>query len=215
MQSMSFRVLGFRVEVRPTFLILLGVFLLFQLQGGRDWYLIVSWPVVVFASIVLHELGHALMCRWLGVRVVGAIQLHGLGGHVRHDRTHPRRQLAISLAGPFAGLLLGGVVVLLAMVLPVDQPEVAEVVRQILWVNIGWSLINLLPMMPLDGGNAWRSALALVTSERNAWRIAAMTGLVLGLTVMAVSYSQNLGMFLVLIGGYVAYQNYQLYQQVA
>lgn len=215
MQSWSFELLGFRVNVQPTFLLLLGVYLLFQLQVQEPLSAIVSWALVVFFSILIHELGHALVARRFGLRV-GDIEIHGLGGHVTHARTTPRRQLAISLAGPFAGLTLGFGTLALSLVLPPTSGFVSELISDILFVNIVWSVINLLPMYPLDGGNALRSGLSLFTTERSAWRVTAMCGITLGIAAVILGYTGTFGgTFMIFLGGYVAWQNMQVYQHFA
>ncbi len=215
MQSWSFELFGFRVDVQPTFLLLLGVYLLFQLQVQEPLSAIVSWALVVFFSILLHELGHALVARRFGLRV-GDIVIHGLGGHVTHARTTPKRQLAISLAGPLAGLTVGLVTLGVALVIPPAPGFAASLVGDILFVNIVWSVINLLPMYPLDGGNALRSALSLVTSERSAWRVTAMCGITCGIAAVILGYTGAFGgTFMMFLGGYVTWQNVQVYQQFA
>ncbi|MEO0605827.1 MAG: site-2 protease family protein, partial [Myxococcota bacterium] len=109
----SFDVLGFRVNVQATFLILVGIYVLYGLEAGAPLFVLASFAAVVFVSIVWHELGHATVARYLKVPV-GEIHLHGLGGHVTTARTDSRRQLMISLAGPFAGLALGGIAIAVA-----------------------------------------------------------------------------------------------------
>mgnify|MGYP000099900529 CR=1 FL=1 len=211
MNSVRFELLGFPVTIQPAFFGLLAIYLLFSLQARQPVYALVSFCCVVFVSILVHELGHALMARQYQLRVDG-IWLHGMGGHVRHGVGSTGQALAISLAGPFAGLALGGIVWAVAPYLP-PGPVMATVVGDLLWVNIGWSIFNLLPMMPLDGGNALRSALALRWPRVTATRWAASVGMLLGagLAVLGLQYDM---IFVLFIGGLSAYQNYQVLQQL-
>jgi Zn-dependent protease len=206
-----FELLGFPVRVQPAFAFLLAIYALFSLQARQPIYALVSFSVVVFVSILVHELGHALVARRYRLRV-GDIVLHGMGGHVTHSPGSASQSLAISLAGPVAGLCLGLLVWAMVPLLP-PNPIVSTVVGDLLWVNIGWSLFNLLPMMPLDGGNALRSALQLRFSRVQSTRWAATTGLVLGV-LLAIAGLRFDMIFVLAIGGFSAYQNYQVLQQL-
>jgi len=211
MDDLRFRLLGFPVSVQPAFLMLLGIYALFALQRQEPLYAMISWSVVVFVSILVHELGHAQMARTFRVPVQG-ITLHGFGGHVTHGGGASAGQsLAISLAGPFAGLALGFGTLALSPMLP-SNAVVGTIVGDLLWVNIGWSIVNLLPMMPLDGGNALRSALSLKWSRYKATRWAAMSGVTVGLVLVAVGLKTS-GIFLALIGGYSVYLNWNTLQE--
>lgn len=215
MQTVSFRMFGFQVNVQPGFLILLGVYALFAIQAQEPLVLLASWCVVVFLSILLHELGHAAVSRRLGLRV-GTIEIHGFGGHVTHAPTTPANQLMISLAGPGAGFLIG--LPLLGAQLSgwiPDEPLVQAIVRDIVWVNVGWGVVNLLPMMPLDGGNALRSLLALRVAQGTAWKVTALLGAALGIGLAVWGYATpGVGIFLLFIGGWAAWHNIQILQQL-
>jgi len=76
----------------------------------------------------------------------------------------PGRSIAISLAGPCAGFVVGAVVLGLGAAGAVPRGTIAAMAyRQLLWVNVGWGILNLLPMLPLDGGNVLTQALQGVT----------------------------------------------------
>ena len=211
MDDIRFKLFGFTVTVQPAFLGLLLIYALFSLQRQEPLYALISWSVVVFVSILIHELGHAAVARRFRIPVHG-IFLHGFGGHVTHaGGAPPSQQLAISLAGPGAGLTLGAAVWALAPFLP-SHPVVWTIVQDLLWVNVWWSLVNLLPMMPLDGGNALRSGLSLKWSRYKSTRWSAMTGAGLGALFAAYGFSSG-SLFIGLIGGFAAYHNWNLLQQ--
>jgi len=201
--------MGFHVNVRAGFLMLCAFYLLFGLSQKDPIWSIGSFCLVVFVSIVLHELGHAFMCRRLKVPV-SDVEIHGFGGHVTHARSTARNQLLISLAGPGAGLSVG-----LPLLIPfymMEMPEVAMVVlTQILWVNVGWSLVNLIPMKPLDGGNAFHALMDMYTDARQAAYITGILGLILGIIIAVVGWRVGM-MVLAAIGLYVAYINFQAVQ---
>jgi Zn-dependent protease len=188
--DLNFQVLGFPVRVHPFFWLiglLLGIGLA---QGENAGVNLLIWFVVLFGSILLHELGHALMIRRFGRDAY--IVLHGLGGlaiegrprgeyeygfepysSFRQART-PQQQILISAAGPGIQLLLALAIVVIVLatggqlhvfwegVVPIPIPvlggelkgeaNLANLVFLLLQVNIFWPIINLLPVLPLDGG---------------------------------------------------------------
>lgn len=155
---MSFRLFGVPITIRWYFW--LGAALL-GLAGSRPLVLLPLWIGVVLVSIVVHELGHAFAAARYGVSP--AITLHAMGGVCVHPAFRSTRldRAFISLAGPAAGLLLGGLVYALAtLALPPDLPLVpAVVVSDLINVNIAWSIINLAPVLPFDGGHVMEEIL--------------------------------------------------------
>jgi len=158
-----FHVAGFPVRIRPLF------FLAVLATGwglAHDVAQLALWTVVVFVSILAHELGHALAFRRYGSPA--RIELHGLGGtaHAEDSGRLTHRQLAwVSFAGPGAGFVLGGLVWTAARLAPPGATDgrVGQVVDMLLLANVGWGLFNLLPFQPLDGGH-------LLASLVRAWR---------------------------------------------
>lgn len=210
---LRFEIFGFTVNVQHTFALLLGVFALFDLQNQVPLWGIATFGVIVFTSIVIHELGHAAMARSLKVRV-GEIHLHGMGGHVTHAHSKPRNNLLISLAGPGAGLAVGLPLLALYIWGPFDSWEADLLFSQLLFVNVGWSLFNLAPMAPLDGGNALRSALQLRMGPTRAEKLASIVGMVTAGLVAAYGFTVG-WTILALFGAYFGWMNYQRYQRLA
>jgi Zn-dependent protease len=145
------RIFGIPVRIEPVFVVIV---LLLGLGPGTDATLLAGWTVIVFASVLLHELGHAFAFRAFGARP--SIVLYGLGG-VTSGRSPERRwqSVVVSLAGPVPPLLLVG---LPAYVLADSDWARASDHRYVLlhmavWVNLWWGLVNLLPLLPLDGGH--------------------------------------------------------------
>ena len=128
---------------------------------------------MVFVSILLHELGHALVARAFGAKP--NITLYAMGGLTSYQGARMSRvqETVISAAGPGAGIALGGAVWLATQSLHLaGNPRL--LVSQILWVNIGWSVINLLPVVPFDGGHI----LAAVLGPRRALTTAVVSAIV-------------------------------------
>ncbi len=124
------------------------------------------WVGVVLVSVLVHELGHAIAMRASGVS--SRIVLHGFGGLTIPSAAIPSRakRITVDLAGPLSGLLLLGVpAVWLARTLPDPSAPVEIVLLSLVWVNVAWSLVNLLPILPLDGGNVTKELLDVATGD--------------------------------------------------
>jgi Zn-dependent protease len=123
---------------------------------------------VVFGSILVHELGHALVATRIFRLGPAQILIHGFGGLTRFRPPEKSWQAFVTaLAGPSAGLLLGLVAVVIALVVPVSG-RVEGLLHVVATINIFWSLFNLLPMLPLDGGNMLLHALQMATAPATA-----------------------------------------------
>jgi len=140
---------GFPIEINLSFLMLLA--LVFLAFGGIAGVVIVC---LAFASVLLHELGHALVARQLGVRVSG-IELGFFGGAakmVELPRT-ANHELAIAAAGPAVSLVLAGLGLGLGAVTHVP------LIAWLGWTNLILALFNLIPALPMDGGRILRALL--------------------------------------------------------
>jgi Zn-dependent protease len=148
------------VLVRPVFFIvpLIGAF---QLGAAQ----VAIWAAVVFVSVLLHELGHAWAMRAFGFEP--AIELHGMGGATHwppNASPTAKMHLLVSLSGPGIQLVLG-VLVLVASRAMTLSPTLAFVAQQLVWVNIVWALVNLLPILPWDGGQSLDAFIRLVSKS--------------------------------------------------
>ena len=155
---------GIPVRVDPTF------FVIIALLGINPYdvrpLLVVTWVAIAFGSVLLHELGHAVVFRHYGVRP--SITLYGLGGLTSGEgRLTPTQGILVSLAGPVSALVLLGLPAWwLQSSGAVSGADARTILAQVVWINVGWSVLNLLPILPLDGGNVLRSGLDLVTKGR-------------------------------------------------
>lgn len=208
MQPITFRLFGFPVRVVPGFFLFLAMIAIIELGRMSTLGEIASWCAVITVSLVVHELGHALVSRGLGVRVHG-IELAFMHGSATHDRTTPKRQLAISLAGPAAGFGLGAVGLGLAFAAgAIDGgpawglPAIEHIGRDLLTVNLMYGLFNLLPILPLDGGNALRSAASWGWGPATGLKVAAIVG-TLGAGALAFFGLANGAYTLALIAGWM------------
>jgi Zn-dependent protease len=143
------RMLGFPVEVNLSFLLLLAV--VFLTMGGLAGLFVVG---LAFAGVLLHELGHSLVARKLGVPVSG-IELSFFGGAAKMvdlPRT-ANHEIAIAAAGPAVSLGLAGLGFGLGAL--ASSPLLALIG----WINLIIAGFNLIPALPMDGGRILRALL--------------------------------------------------------
>jgi len=204
---LRFKVGPFPVLVYPWFIlsaILLGA------GYGFGWQM-AAWIFVVFVSVLVHELGHAVVGRLFGGRP--EIRLEAFGGVTLPQfatRPGPGRQFVLSFAGPIAGLLLGALAYALARLLPPARGSVsAWVVAQFVWVSLLWAGFNLLPILPLDGGNM---LLAFVEGVRRKPSVALVSWISVAISIAvagAVIWLLGPEPFILLWLGLFALQNWQ------
>lgn len=176
------RLAGFPIRLGWSFLLLLGFVAL--TAGGLGG---VFLTLLTFGSVVLHELGHALVARRLGVRIAG-IDLHFLGGAalmVDPPRS-ARDEIAIAAAGPAVSLALAGLGFGLGNLLG------APLIVHLGWVNLILGLFNLVPALPMDGGRILRAVLARRMSFANATEAAVKVSRVFAVLfgVVAIAFGQ-------------------------
>ncbi len=244
--DLHFSVLGFPVRVHPLFW-LMGLFFGFNAEQP---IMILIAIFVVFVSILIHELGHALMMRRFGreshivLYMMGGLAIEGSGSSFGGFRSRGSRttyeQVLISAAGPGAGFVLAAIVVavLYAMggsielyylkgIFPIPHANLAHDPAEaqqnynltrfldlVLWFNIVWGAVNLLPVFPLDGGQIAQTL--MVASDpwggltRSLWLsviVGGITAVVGGLLFESI--------YMVLLFGSLAYSSYVALQQVS
>lgn len=160
--DLHWRMFGAEVRIRPVFwasCVLLGVIFYRDPEVGgmaMFWF----WVAAVLFSLIVHETSHILMARLFGTRL--RVVLAGLGGQVYglEERKWWQRVL-ILLSGSLGNLLLLGILwAITAIPLPNDQLSLewrsflGNAAKVSMWINAFWSLLNLLPLWPLDGGRA-------------------------------------------------------------
>ena len=171
------------------------------------------WVAIVFGSVLMHELGHALTGMAFGL--APSIELHGMGGTTSWASTKKlstMQRVAISLAGPFAGFVVWFAVrgVAAAGFIP-RTPLSDEVLDVVFFVNVWWSILNLLPMLPLDGGNVMAQVLDAFMpgrGERPARVVSIVVAVLMGVLVVVTHYG-IWGAFLVLSFVAINYQGLQ------
>lgn len=173
----------------------------------KDPTLLLVWLVVAFVSVLLHELGHAWMGKAFGL--APAIDLAAFGGLTSwaHKNVSNGKKILISLAGPLMGFAVGAgtyAYLVFGAKGPLT-PLAQEVFYDVIWVNVGWGVFNLLPILPLDGGNVMLHALAALTGG-GGQKAAHVVSIVFaaGVAALALYFGQ---MFIAIFIALFAFQN--------
>lgn len=199
--DLNFSLFGIPIRVHPLFW-LAGLVLGPRDQGAPQ---VLMWMVAFFVGILCHELGHALVMRSQGC--FSWITLYGFGGLASCDRSRSTgrypdnwRQIAVSAAGPLAGFLLAAIVVVgliatkhrilchfgapyglfIAAIDTLRNPQLFCFINYLLFVTIVYGILNLMPVLPLDGGHIARELLTMIAG-RNGIQLS----LILSMTVAA------------------------------
>mgnify|MGYP001349791552 CR=1 FL=1 len=234
--DLRFSILGFPVRVHPLF----WVIALLLGSGGGNPIFILLWVIGVFVSILIHELGHALAFRRHGLEAeiilhfaggLAVPQPVGFGMGYARVAISPNQQIFISLAGPFAGFFFAGFVIVASLALggtvsfnpllgfiPIPSvllPASFSVLNLffiiLLWINIFWGLINLLPVFPLDGGQVSRS----IFVQRDPWngvRTSLWISVATGVGIAVVGLLALGSVYMAVLFGFLAFQSWQMLQ---
>lgn len=191
---------------------------------------LLAWMVAVLLSILIHELGHALTMRNFGDRRVGIV-LYAFGGLAQGSRHLTRREdVMVTAAGPalqiLAGLAAGWSITLWRP----PSPWLHQMLDSFTAVSLFWALLNLIPIIPLDGGRlcgamlgrtgqrttlkvslVCAAALALMAFEDGLW-VGLQNG-ILNLLQVDVYTRVGGGIFALLVFGMLAYNNWKALRQ--
>lgn len=187
--AFDFRIAGFPVRIEATFFLVAAI-----LGQGRPGNLLLAWIGVVFLSILVHEMGHGVALRTFGD--TPRITLHAFGGATHPTKAlPPGKDVVATLAGPLTGLLVLGLPAY-AIRASAGPPDIDSLTRWIVlsdlvWVNVGWSVLNLLPVLPLDGGLIARQLLTRILGRRGD-RAALLVSIATAGGGAAFAFSQNL-----------------------
>lgn len=217
--DLHFRLFGFPVRIHPYFWL---IAVLMGLRGSSTPPAqLMTWIFALSISILVHELGHAFMQRHFGGRPW--ITLYAMGGLASCDDCDrgTRSQILISLAGPAAGFLLALMVIVVVRLAghPIESlwpwpsfesQNVNYLVANLLFVNILWGCVNLLPIYPLDGGQVARE-LCLLWKPRQGIILSLQISLFCAAGLAILGFLSG-GLFLTLFFGYFAYMSYRTLQ---
>jgi len=224
--DLHFSLLGFPVRIHPFF------WLTALLLGAQsdDLMGLVLWTAAMFISILVHELGHALTGRAFALSP--QITLHGFGGITsfrgsggdEHSLGY-WRQIALSLAGPLAGIALVGLILLVGTLtghqpvwlrgslapplLDFSSLPLSILVNGVMITSFSWSLLNLVPVFPLDGGQIARAVLCLFDAYEGIRRslIVSVVAAAIMVAVCLLRWNQT---WIAILFAYLGYTSYTL-----
>ena len=212
---------GIRIALHPSWLVI-AFLVTYSLAIGNlpqsfpGWEPALYWAVAAvvaglfFASVLAHELSHALVARRFGI-TVRDITLFVFGGAatLEGDARTPRQEALIAFAGPASSLLLGGAFYLLTVL--TGQEQVAAVLGWLAFINISLGVFNLIPGFPMDGGRLLRALLWRLRGDQfAATRNAATVGRVFGYLLIGlgayIAFDGGVfnGIWLALIGWFIS-----------
>ncbi|APD49639.1 site-2 protease family protein [Synechococcus sp. CS-602] len=202
------KIRGIPLRIHPSWFVILGLATVsFEQQYGARfagqasvlglWLMALLTALLLFVSVLLHELGHSFVAMAYGVKV-RSITLFLLGGvaTVERECSTALSALQVAAAGPLVSLVLASVLLLGSHSVSHAWPLAGEVVQQLGVLNLVLGLFNLLPGLPLDGGLIVKALVWQFTgSQRRGIQVAAGIGRFLSL--MAI----GMGTLFVLRGG--------------
>ena len=223
--DLNFKVGPIPVRVHPFF----WVIALFLSGGNTDTFLI--WIGVLFISILVHELGHVVMFGRYGIP--SHVVLYAFGGLAVPEssrRLTHGQHIAVSFAGPAAGFILAATVLLSIRMSGGDTGfagqfpfyefnlregasiHIRRFFSAMLYINIFWGLLNLLPIYPLDGGQISRELFVMNQGhkgvERSLW-----LSLITASVIAIVGYAALRSLFMLILFGWMAWDNWMALQR--
>jgi Zn-dependent protease len=176
------RIAGIPTRVHASFALLILWALYSSVSGGAGLVgalLSVGFLFAVFASVLLHEFGHALTARRFGIETE-SITLWPIGGVARLKGTprSPRAEIWIAAAGPAVNVAIAVIAFALQMIATsiVAPAWVSSLLGGLVYANIALAVFNMLPAFPMDGGRVLRAALAKRRGMLAATEVAAKVG---------------------------------------
>ncbi len=209
--DLNWRLFGIRFRVHPSFWgvgLLFGYLSSMHLPGNRLLVAMLVWVACMFVSVLVHELGHVLTARIFGERA--NILLYSFGGYAmgQYDRLSRPQRILVTFMGPGAGFLFLALVVLwdnnswnavvddflnlTVLKTPwsftddISSPVLisnwyTDVRWNLVVMNLFWSVLNLLPIIPMDGGLIMRDVSTGVSPRGGVWFAFGLSFLIAGL----------------------------------
>ena len=205
----QFSILGIPVRVEPWFWITMAF-----IGGGlhaansTDILLVLVFVFAGFLSIMIHELGHALTIRKYGLPA--AITLRAFGGYASFPagKLDRKQSFVVTAAGPALQFVFGLLLIVLAPSISIPEGSLfLPFLRDLIWVSIAWSILNCLPVYPMDGGQMMAAILG-PKKQHNVHLISSIAAVIIGIAGYLYLGTILLPIFMALF----AWQNWQSYQ---
>lgn len=208
-------ILGIKVFIHWTFVILLAWVFLMQTQMGHGFSEAI-WGVVfilaLFVCVIFHEFGHALTAKRYNIQTKD-VTVYPIGGVATLESMprKPKQELMVAFAGPAVNIVIAAalwIYMQLSATMPdwtvlknVDHMQTESFVFNLFVANIILAVFNLIPAFPMDGGRVLRALLAFKMDRSKATRIAAEVGQFLAILLVFLGFFFNF--WLVFIGLFI------------
>lgn len=205
---------GIPLFLDPLWFVILGLATLNFGVAYQEWGTVIGWSagismaLLLFGSVLLHELGHSLAARSQGIKV-NSITLFLFGGvaAIEEESKTPAKAFQVAIAGPLVSVALFFLLRLGESIIP-DTSPVGVMVGDLARINLVVALFNLIPGLPLDGGQVLKAALWQITGNRfQAVHLSAKTGQILGYSAIALGFivdfftkDLTLGLWIAMLG---------------
>ncbi|MEP2776550.1 MAG: M50 family metallopeptidase [Luteolibacter sp.] len=208
---LDFKIFNIPVRVEPWFWLTLA-FLggAMGLNSKEALIQVLFFVIAGFISVLVHELGHALTAKHFGHRV--EIVLQAFGGYAAYQGgSHARKNtFLITAAGPAIQIALGLAALAFAKQFDAMTPQTLYFLRVLYGISFVWAILNLLPILPMDGGRMLETILG-PRNIKTTLIISIATAVGIGLLGLGMTGSILLPIFM----GMFAYQSYQRLQQLS
>ena len=190
--DVRFELFGIPVRIHPVFWISSA----WIVWDGEDPARVFIGVLCVLISVLVHEIGHAVMSRRYGYP--SEIVLYFLGGYATATRFSTWKNVKVSAAGPAAGLALFALTYGVFRYLLTNNPDVLDsdhaggyAIKWLLFMNLMWSAINLVPCLPLDGGRIMQVLMMRYLPRGAELRIAQTSMIASGAVALWAVYCMN------------------------
>ncbi len=197
-----------------------------NIQDYQEMGLFLAWgagliiAILIFCSVVLHELGHSLVAISQGIKV-NSITLFLFGGvpSIEQESRTPGEAFQLAIARPLVSLFLFFLLGLISLLFPISS-LISELMNKVAEINLILAIFNIMPGLPLDGGQVLKAAVWKITGSRlTGVKWAAKSGKALGwlgisLGLIVVLTTKNYGGFGIALIGWFALRNARIYQHI-
>jgi Zn-dependent protease/CBS domain-containing protein len=222
-------VFGIPLLLDPSWFYFLGLVTLvygIRFWHEENWGTTIPWiagfsmALLLFSSVLLHELGHSLVARSQGI-TVNSITLFLFGGiaSINQESKTPGKAFQVAIAGPTVSFILFLLLLPFSKLLASSAP-ITTVLTELAWLNLILALFNMLPGLPLDGGQVLKAAIWKLTGSRlKGVRWAARVGQSLGWTAVILGFMAflthaNFGWIWLVFLGFFGIRNASAYSRI-
>jgi len=206
---LRFSIFGIPVRVHPFFWLTLAII------GGalgadspEAIIRILLFLLAGFVSIMIHELGHALTARKFGAH--SEIVLQAFGGYAAYSGVRMTRpqSFMITAAGPAVQILLGLAVLMMIPALTGLNQNALYFLFVLYWISIVWAVLNLLPVLPLDGGQMLNAILGPERVKITLW-VSIIVAVTVGIALYVLTPNHPYRIIFPIFMGMFAWQAWQ------